>query len=172
MTKGTKTSAKTTKTSAKSAKAKAPKKAVKAKVSKVVSNSPIALVKKNFGDKAKLVEAVSSFAKDDSLWLAHKGESKGLEHVSNSKLLKLHATFTEVKSKFGTRANLATEICKIENRKDEGYKARLLGFPVARLYDLYKTASKRAGAAKPVAKKEAKPAKPAAKKPAAKKAAK
>ena len=110
--------------------------------------SPINTVKDKFGDKAKLVEALTSLAGDD-LWLKRtnedRGGDRGLKYVSNAKLLKLHATFTEVKEKFGTRAKLVDEILAAEKRtKDAGYKTRIEAYPVPRLYDLYKSATKRA----------------------------
>jgi hypothetical protein len=76
-----------------------------------------------------------------------------LEHVSNAKLLRLHATFTEVKEKFGTREKLMDAVLTAENRtKDAGYKKRIEAYPVPRLYDHYKAASKRAKAAAPATK--------------------
>ena len=67
--------------------------------------------------------------------------------MSNAKLLKLHATFGAVKEKFGTRGKLVDAVLELEKRgKDEGYKTRLEGFPVPRLWDLYKSAEKRSGA--------------------------
>lgn len=112
--------------------------------------SPLAIVKEKFGDKTKLVEAVKALATDE-LWLgrtsADRGNDRGLEHVSNAKLLRLHAIFSEVKEKFGTRAKLVDEILAAENRsKDAGLKKRLEAYPVPRLYDLYKSAKKRAKA--------------------------
>jgi hypothetical protein len=112
--------------------------------------SPLAIVKEKFGDKTKLVEAVKGLAGED-LWLgrtaADRGKDRGLEHVSNAKLLRLHAIFTEVKGKFGTRAKLVDEILAAENRtKDPGFKKRIEAYPVPRLYDMYKSAQKRAKA--------------------------
>lgn len=111
--------------------------------------SPLATVKDKFGDKAKLVAAVEKFTGED-LWIGRTNEDKGLAHVSNAKLLRLHATFTEVKEKFGTREKLVTAVLDVEKRtKDEGYKARISAWPVPRLYDFYKAAAKRAKAAAP-----------------------
>jgi hypothetical protein len=146
--------------------------------------SPLASIKEKFGDKAKLVAELEKLTKDDDLWVARVNQNKGLAHVSNAKLLKLQTTFAAVKEKFGTRAKLIDAICEIEKRaKDEGYKTRLGAFPVPRLWDMYKSAAKRAGiGAKPKsgekpaakkaapAKKAAAPKKPAAKKTASKKA--
>ncbi len=112
--------------------------------------SPLAIVKDKFGDKTKLVEAVKALATDE-LWMsrtsADRGNDRGLEHVSNAKLLRLHAIFSEVKEKFGSRAKLVDELLATENRtKDAGYKKRLEAYPVPRLYDMYKSAKKRAKA--------------------------
>lgn len=114
----------------------------------MAQKSPLALVKDKFGDKAKLVAAVEKLAGDD-LWLSRTNASKGLAHVSNAKLLKLHATFTAVKEKFGTRAKLIDAICDLEKRsKDAGYKARLAAYPVPRLWDMHKATSKRVAPSK------------------------
>ncbi|MCC6556273.1 MAG: hypothetical protein IT372_25210 [Polyangiaceae bacterium] len=119
----------------------------------MASKSPLAIVKERFGDKAKLVEAVKGLATEE-LWLGRvssdRGTTKGLEHVSNAKLLRLHAIFSEVKEKFGTRAKLIDAIIAAESRgKDQGYRKRLEAHPVPRLFDHYRAASKRAKAAAP-----------------------
>ena len=129
--------------------------------------SPLSSVKEAFGDKEKLVAAVEKFTKDDDLWVARTNKDKGLDHVSNAKLLRLHATFTAVKEKFGTRAKLIEAICDLEKRaKDEGFKKRLDAYPVPRLWDMFKSAEKRMKASqpKPAPKAAAKKAAPAAKK--------
>jgi len=146
-----------------------------------MAKSPLSLVKDKFGDKEKLVAAVEALTGED-LWVSRTNKDKGLGHVSNAKLLKLHETFTAVKEKFGTRAKLIDAILEVEKRtKDEGYKKHLSEFPVPRLWDLYKSTAKRhAPKAEAPAKKApkkavaAKPAKKAAatkssKKPASKK---
>lgn len=135
--------------------------------------SPLATVKEKFESKEKLVAEVEKFTKDGELWVSHKNEGKGLRHVSNAKLLRLHRTFTEVKEKFGTRAKLIDAILEVEKRvKDEGYKNRLTAFPVPRLYDMYKSAAKRAGVGAPADKPKKAPKKAAAAAPAKKAAAK
>jgi hypothetical protein len=136
--------------------------------------SPVQIVKDKFGEKQKLVAEVEALTRGDELWVSRLNANKGLAHVSNAKLLRLHRTFTEVKEKFGTRAKLIDAIVELEKRtKDEGYKSRLGAFPVPRLWDMYKSMSKRVAAAnKPAkAKKEAAPAKKADKAPAKKKGA-
>lgn len=110
-----------------------------------MSKSPAAIVKHQFGDKAKLVAALGPLTNDD-LWVGRVNETKGLARVSNAKLLRLFGVLSAVKEKFGTRAKLVDAICEIEKRaKDEGFKKRLLAFPVPRLYDTYRSAAKRAG---------------------------
>ncbi|HEX8793739.1 MAG TPA: hypothetical protein VF765_22505 [Polyangiaceae bacterium] len=128
------------------------------------TKSPIARVKEQFGDKEKLVEAVQKLGGDD-LWVARTNESKGLAHVSNAKLLRLHRILTEVKEKFGTREKLVDAILELEKRaKDAGYKQRLSAWPVPRLWDTYRSTAKRHGqATAPTAKPKAAAAPAAAK---------
>ena len=134
-----------------------------------MKKSPLTEVKDKFGDKAKLVAAVEKFTGED-LWVGRTNQNKGLAHVSNAKLLRLHNVFTAVKEKFGTRDKLIDAILEVEKRsKDTGYKTRLAAFPVPRLWDMYRSAAKRTGAA-PKADAPAKKA-PAAKKAPVKKAA-
>lgn len=130
--------------------------------------SPLSLVKAQFGDKAKLVAALEKFTTED-LWVARTNKAKGLAHVSNAKLLRLLSTFTAVKEKFGTRVKLIDAVIDLEKHtKDEGYKKRLLAYPVPRLWDMFRAAEKRTKTAKPAAAKAAKPAKAPAKKSAPK----
>jgi len=145
----------------------------------MAAKTPLALVKEKFGDKAQLVQAVEKLA-DGDLWLARTNKVKGLAHVSNAKLLRLHETFAEVKSKFVTREKLIDAILELEDRaKDAGMRQRLSEWPVPRLFDAYRSASKRAKAAKseelakaPPKKAEPKKQAPVAAKPAKKAAAK
>jgi len=149
----------------------APRDAQKAAPKKVPQKaSPLALMKDKFGEKSKLIEAVTTFISDD-LWVGRmnkdRGGDKGIERVSNSKLLRLHTIFAAVKDKFGTREKLISAILETEKRaKDEGYKSRLSAYPVPRLWDHYKTVEKRAKVA--AAKAENAKAAPKAEKPAKK----
>ena len=109
------------------------------------TKTPLAAVKDKFGDKKKLVEAVEKLT-GEALWVSRTNKDKGLAHVSNAKLLRLHATFTEVKEKFGTREKLIDAIVDLEKRaKDAGYRQRLSEWPVPRLYDTYRSLQKRHG---------------------------
>jgi len=113
--------------------------------------SPLSLVKEKFGDKAKLVESVEKLTSEE-LWVARTNKDKGLAHVSNSKLLRLHALFSEVKEKFGTREKLIDAILELEKRsKDAGLRQKLLTWPVPRLYDAYRSSTKRIAASSPSA---------------------
>jgi hypothetical protein len=132
--------------------------------------APLASVKDKFGDKKSLVAALEKLAGEE-LWLARTNKEKGLAHVSNSKLLKLHATFTAVKEKFGTRAKLIDAVADLEKHgKDATYKARLGAYPVPRLWDMFRSAEKRAAHAAKAAKEASAKPQPAAKKAPAKKA--
>jgi hypothetical protein len=141
----------------------------------MATKTPLSIMKEQFGEKSKLVEALEKLT-GDALWVSRTNKAKGLAHVSNAKLLRLHATFTAVKEKFGTREKLVDAILEIEKRvKDAGFKQRLLEWPVPRLFDTYKAATKRNAPVKPAVKtapKVAAPKKVAAKKTVAKKTSK
>ncbi|MEJ7729500.1 MAG: hypothetical protein WKG00_09810 [Polyangiaceae bacterium] len=114
-----------------------------------MAKTPQSIMKDRFGEKSKLVEAVKGFLGEE-LWVARqssdRGGSRGLEHVSNAKLIRLHDTFSEVKERFGTRAKLIDAILETEKRsKDPGLRKRYEAYPVPRLFDLYKSTLKRSG---------------------------
>jgi hypothetical protein len=143
----------------------------------MATKTPLATVKETFGEKAKLVDALEKLT-GESLWVSRTNKDKGLAHVSNAKLLRLHATFTLVKEKFGTREKLIDAILDLEKRsKDAGLRQKLLSWPVPRLFDTYKSAAKRQAAstkaegAKTAPAKAAPPKAPASTKTAAKKTA-
>lgn len=109
--------------------------------------TPLAIMKEQFGEKAKLVEALEKLT-GDALWVSRTNKDKGLAHVSNAKLLRLHTTFTAVKEKFGTREKLIDAILDLEKRsKDADFRQKLLSWPVPRLFDTYKATAKRHAAA-------------------------
>lgn len=108
-----------------------------------MKSTPLAEVKKRFNDKPGLVAAVQALATDE-LWLGKLNEDKGLDSVSNKKLLHLHSVLETVKKDFGSRSGLIAEILKLENRsKDEGYKSRLERQSTPRLVDHVLAAKKR-----------------------------
>jgi hypothetical protein len=109
--------------------------------------SPLAVVKEQFQDKAGLLKALKELATEE-LWVDRLDQDKGLDSISNKKLLRLHSVLSEVKQQFGTRAKLIAAILTQEKRdKDDGYKARLERFSTPRLFDQHKGAAKRAKAA-------------------------
>jgi hypothetical protein len=119
---------------------------------------PLKAVKDRFGDKQKLVSAVKGLATDE-LWLKRVNDEKGLDSVSNAKLLRLHDTLTQVKKDFGSRAKLIESILTLSKRsKDAGLKSSLEKYPTPRLVDLQTSAARRAKAAPKAAKPAAKAA--------------
>ena len=116
-----------------------------------MKKSPLQTVKDRFGDdrkeaKAKLVAAVRELA-EGGLWVDRTNEDKGLELVSNQKLLHLHDVLTQVKSSFGSRDALIDDIVKVENRtKDATYRKHFEEWPTPRLWDYHQAAKKRASA--------------------------
>lgn len=132
-----------------------------------MKKTPLSLVQEQFQSKEKLVSALEKLATED-LFLDRVNGKKGLVRVSNKKLLRLHATLSAVKDRFGSREKLIAAVAELEQRpKDQGYRARLESYPTPRLLDLLNAAERRAGRATSASAKAA-PAK--AKKPAAKKA--
>ncbi len=103
--------------------------------------TPLSRVKEQFKDKASLVKAIRDFGSD--LWSDREGP-KGLERVTNAKLLHLHSVLSEVKSEFGTRSGLIDAIVKMEKReKDSDYRNRFEAWGVPRLLDYLKGARRR-----------------------------
>ncbi len=113
----------------------------------LMKKSPLALMKERFENKEGLVKAVRSLATGD-LFIERVNKDKGLELISNAKLLKLHETLTSVQKQFGSRDKLVGEVLKLEKRvKDAGYKARLEKFSTPRLFDIYRSRAKSVKAA-------------------------
>ncbi len=111
-----------------------------------MKKTPLEQVKERFGSKEKLVEAVENLATDE-MWIDRYNEVKGIQSVSNAKLLRLHDQLTDAKQRFGSRDQLIGAILDLEKRaKDTGLKQRLGRYPVPRLLDLHSAASKRASA--------------------------
>jgi len=108
------------------------------------TKSPLALVKERFTNKEGLVAAVKALATDE-LWNGRRlNEGKGLDHVSNKKLLHLHEVLSAVKNDFGSRAKLIDAVAESGKRnKDEGYRARLDKRSTPELYSLLSASKKR-----------------------------
>jgi hypothetical protein len=111
------------------------------------TKSPLSLVKERFTDKDGLLKALKELATEE-LWIDRLDSDKGLDSISNKKLLRLHTVLSDVKKQFGSRAKLVEAILGQEKRaKDEGYKTRLDRLSTPRLFDQYKAGAKRAKAA-------------------------
>lgn len=112
-----------------------------------MKKTPLQTIKDRYGDKNGAIAALKALVGDE-LVEDRFAEGKGLEHVSNAKILKLLDTAAAVKQRWGSRASLVDAIVKLEKRKDEGFKTRLGKFPLPRLYDHMRSLEKRAKAAK------------------------
>jgi hypothetical protein len=107
-----------------------------------MANSPLQTVKAKFKDKAGLISAVKTLMTDE-LWTDRLNTNKGLDSVSNAKLLRLHAVLSEVKSKFGTRAKLVDAIANQAKRvKDGDFKESLGKLPTPRLLEIFRVGAK------------------------------
>jgi hypothetical protein len=72
------------------------------------------------------------------VWLDRLNESKGLERVSNKKLLRLERVLGAVAAEVGSRDKLITAIAEAQGRKgDDAYKARLGEESTPALWDRY-----------------------------------
>lgn len=121
-----------------------------------MKKTPQAMQKELFGSKEKLALAVKKLATKD-LWLDRVSDAKGLDGISNAKLLRLHAALEDAKARFGSRDKLIAAIAELEKRaKDDGFKAGLASYPLPRLLDLHASAEKRAKKAPKAAPKAAK----------------
>ena len=113
-----------------------------------MSKSPLSIVKERFGDdpkkaKAGLVAAVKKAAGKD-LWLDRLNEEKGLEHVSNKKLLHLEQVLQAVAKEHGSRDKLIGAIASAQGHdKDDAYKARLGEESTPALWDRYQAVQSR-----------------------------
>lgn len=106
--------------------------------------SPLTLVKAQFKSKEALVKAVQTLA-TDALWLDRLNENKGLERVSNAKLLHMHTVLTDVKAQFGTRDKLIDAIVEAKGRpKDKDYRSSLQTRSTPSLWEAQRSLAKRA----------------------------
>lgn len=110
-----------------------------------MKKTPMAEVKERFGSKEALVKELKDWFSTGSLFEDKLNADKGLLHVSNQKLLHLHKVATEVKERFTTRENLVNDLLKTMNRvKDAGFKTRVEQWSLPRLWDYYRSVSKKA----------------------------
>ncbi|MBN1653397.1 MAG: hypothetical protein JXA30_06430 [Deltaproteobacteria bacterium] len=112
-----------------------------------MKESPFQTVKEKFKDKQSLIKAVKALTSEE-LWVDGISQ-KGLDRVSNRKLLRLLEILTELKSKFGSRGKLIDQLLTNQNRlKDRDYRSRLERFSTPQLWDIYRTQIKRQKATK------------------------
>jgi len=112
-----------------------------------MKKTPLQQVRERFESKEGLVSAVRELMTDD-LALDRLDEDKGLESVSNSKLLRLHEVLTAVKKEHGSRDALIDALLKLESHVgDAGYRSRFEAWPTPRLWDRYQAAKRRAARA-------------------------
>lgn len=109
-----------------------------------MSKSPLENVKTRFKDKAGLVAAVQGLMTEE-LWIDRVNTDKGLDSVSNKKLLHLHEVLSQVKKEFGSRTKLIDAIASAEGRaKDADFKQGLTRYPTPRLFEIARSSQKRA----------------------------
>jgi hypothetical protein len=109
----------------------------------VMKKSPLAEVKERFGSKENLVKELKELFDKGNFFEDMLNPDKGLAHVSNVKLLKLHKVAAEVKDRFTTRANLVDDLLKtLKREKDEGLKERFSKWSLPRLWDYYTSTTK------------------------------
>jgi hypothetical protein len=108
-----------------------------------MGKTPLATIKERFNDKAGLVKALRSLIGDE-LWTDRLNADKGLDSVSNKKLLHLHDVLSQVKSQFGSRAKMIDAIADADKRaKDADYKKGLAARSTSQLFEIYRAGQKR-----------------------------
>jgi len=108
-----------------------------------MAKTPIQTVKERFTDKAGLIKAVQGLMGTD-LTVDRLNADKGLDSVSNKKLLHLHDVLSQVKKDFGSRDKLIAAIAEGAKRpKDADFTKSLQGLPTPRLFEQYRAGKKR-----------------------------
>jgi hypothetical protein len=121
-----------------------------------MKKSPFEQVKERFGSKEALVKEIQGLVDKTDLFVKKFSEAKGLERVSNLKLLRLHRMATEVQERFGGREKLIGALVELEGRiKDLDYRKRFEKYTLGRLWDAYRSAERRVKRAADQAKKAA-----------------
>lgn len=114
----------------------------KGKVRKI--RTPLAEVTDRFGSKEALIKEIEKLTSKKD-FLVEKFADKGIEHVSNAKLLRLHGLLTRVSDQFPSRAALVDAYLELRHRsKDEPYRDKLMTYTLGRLYDMYEVARRKA----------------------------
>jgi hypothetical protein len=110
----------------------------------MAKETPLQAVKRQYGGKDKLIDAVVDDAKYDD---EDAGEARErLKSVSNSKLLRLARVSAIVREKFGSRDKLIEGLSATLGRaRDNDYINKLRTLSSARLLDVMKSAQRRLG---------------------------
>jgi hypothetical protein len=109
-----------------------------------MKKTPLAEIKERFGSKENLVKELKALFDKGDMFLDRLNADKGLAHVANAKLIKLHDVAAEVKERFSSRAKLTEDLLKLLKReKDKGLRERLDQWGLPRLWDYYKAVAKR-----------------------------
>lgn len=109
-----------------------------------MKKTPLQEVKEKFGSKESLVKELKTIFDKGDLFEDRLNPDTGIQSISNAKLLKLYEVANEVKERFTTRANLIEDLLKTMGRvKDEGLKSRFEKWGLPRLWDHYKSVSKK-----------------------------
>jgi len=108
------------------------------------NQTPLQEIKERFGSKDKLVKELRALFDKGDLFVERLNPDKGLTHVANAKLLKLHDVALEVKERFTTRSKLTEDLLKqLKAEKDLGLKQRFDKWGLPRLWDYYKSVAKK-----------------------------
>ena len=109
-----------------------------------MAKTPIQIVKERFSDKAGLVKAVQGLMTAELATDRRLNSDKGLDSVSNKKLLHLHDVLSQVKKDFGSRDKLIKAIADGQKRaKDSDFQKSLEGYSTPRLFELYRSGQSR-----------------------------
>jgi hypothetical protein len=132
-----------------------------------MKKTPLSRVNDEFGGKEKLVDAIVDVVeRADEEKAALK---KRLLAASNTKLMRLLATAKDVKQ-LGGRDKLVDAVAEKQGKaKDKDYRARLEGYTIGRLLDMYRVASSNGRPGGEPTTKPARAARPKASKAPAKK---
>ncbi len=106
--------------------------------------TPLQTVKRVYGGKDKLVEAVVKALK--SVGEEVEGDdTEDLQAASNKKLLRLHTIATAIAERYGDKDKLIDALATAEGKsKDEPFKDSLNGLSLGRLLDQVTSAERRA----------------------------
>jgi len=108
--------------------------------------TPFSQVKERFGSKEDLIKEIEKLKGKGDI-LVEKFSDKGIERVSNAKLLRIHRMLTEVSGQFPNRAALVDAYLELKHRgKDQPYREKLMTYTLGRLVDMYHAARRKAAA--------------------------